>query len=187
MSTLTADIVSGITVLEEYPVVVTVTYLGDSIHKVTKATDIVYSTQKNASFDGIPRISRDIEKNTCTAKFVVTAHSGSSDFTITFSMDKATDPDAKLEIAFHPVDNNGFSHAAFEPIIIGDSWIKDLSPAEDNEQPSKFFNGSLLVNIYAQSKTNDPLPYFQIPLVTRAGSHIFYMVIVDKNNPLLAQ
>ncbi|TDB52965.1 hypothetical protein [Photorhabdus luminescens] len=173
MSTLTADIVSGVTVLEEYPVVVTVTYLGDDFHKVTTATDIVYSTPKNTSFDKVLRISRDTEKNTCTAKFVVTAHSGASDFTITFSMDKATDPDAKLEIVFHPIDKNGFSHAAFEPIIIGDSWIKDFSPAEDDEQPSKFFNGSLLINIYALNETNDSLPYFQIPLVTDNPVRIF--------------
>ncbi|MCA6221123.1 hypothetical protein [Photorhabdus antumapuensis] len=164
MSTFTADIVSGVTVLEECPVVITVTYSGDDTHKVTDSTDIVYDNPKNTSFDDIPRISRDIEKNTCTAKFVVTATSGAGDFTITFSMDQATDPDAKLEIACHSIDKNGFSYAAFEPIIIGDSLIKDLSPAADNERPSKF-NGSLLVNLYALSKTNDPLPYFQIPLV----------------------
>ncbi|KAA1179711.1 hypothetical protein [Photorhabdus heterorhabditis] len=173
MSILTADIVSGITVLEECPVVITVTYSGDEIHKVTEATDIVYNLPKNTSFDCNHGILRDTEKNTCTAKFVVTAHSGASDFTIMFSMDKVTDPDAKLEIEFHPIDKNGFSYAAFEPIIIGDSWIKDLSPAEDDEQPSKFFNGSLLVNIYAQSKTSDPLPYFQIPLVTDKPVRIF--------------
>ncbi|NDL01302.1 hypothetical protein [Photorhabdus bodei] len=173
MSTLTADIVSGITVLEECPVVITVTYSGDDVHRVTETTDIVYSLPKNTSFDCNHGISRDTEKNTCVAKFVVTAHSGASDFTIMFSMDKATDPNAKLEIVFHPIDKNGFSYAAFEPIIIGDSWIKDLSPAEDDEQPSKFFNGSLFVNIYAQSKTNDPLPYFQIPLVTDKPVRIF--------------
>ncbi|KMW74858.1 hypothetical protein TI10_03655 [Photorhabdus luminescens subsp. luminescens] len=164
MSTFTADIVSGVTVLEECPVVITVTYSGDDTHKVTDSTDIVHDNPKNTSFDDIPRISRDVEKNTCTAKFVVTATSGAGDFTITFSMDQATDPDAKLEIACHSIDKNGFSYAAFEPIIIGDSLIKDLSPAADNEQPSGF-NGSLLVNLYALSKTNDPLPYFQIPLV----------------------
>ncbi|ETS30996.1 hypothetical protein BB987_16155 [Photorhabdus temperata] len=164
MSTLKADIISGITVLEEYPVVITVTYSGDDTHKVTDSTDIVYDNPKNTHFDEIPRISRDVEKNICTAKFVVTAASGSDDFTITFSMDKATDPDAKLDIAFHPIDKNGFSHAAFEPIIIGDSLIKDLSPAADDEKPSAS-NGSLLVNLYALSKINEPLPYFQIPLV----------------------
>ncbi len=172
MSTLTADIISGITVLEECPVVITVTYSGDDTHKVTDSTDIAYDNPKNTSFDEIPRISRDVEKNTCTAKFVVTANSGANDFTITFSMDKATDPDAKLEIAFHPIDKNGFSHAAFEPIIIGDSLIKDLSPAADNEKPSSF-NGSLLINLYALSKKNEPLPYFQIPLVTDKPVRIF--------------
>ncbi|MCA6221121.1 hypothetical protein [Photorhabdus antumapuensis] len=172
MSTLTADIVSGITVLEECPVVITVTYSGDETHKVTETTDIVYSLPKNTSFDCNHGILRDTEKNTCVAKFVVAAHSGASDFTIMFSMDKATDPDAKLEIAFHPVDKNGFSYAAFEPIIIGDSLIKDLSPAEDDERPSEF-NGSLLVHLYALSKTDDPLPYFQIPLVTDKPVRIF--------------
>ncbi|MCT8345299.1 MULTISPECIES: hypothetical protein [Photorhabdus] len=172
MSTLTTDIVSGITVLEECPVVITVTYLGDESHKVTETTDIVYSTPENTHFDKTPRILRDVENNTCTAKFVVTANSGASDFTITFSMDKVTDPDAKLEIVFHPIDKDGFSHAAFEPIIIGDSLIKDLSPAADNEEPSEF-NGSLLVNIYALSKTNEPLPYFQIPLVINNLVRIF--------------
>ncbi|WP_339464034.1 hypothetical protein [Photorhabdus luminescens] len=145
MSTLTADIVSGITVLEECPVVITVTYSGDDIHKVTEATDIVHNTPENTRFDKTPRISRDVENNTCTAKFIVTATSGAGDFTITFSTDKATDPDAKLERVFHSIDKNGFSHAAFEPIIIGDSLIKDLSPAADNEEPSEF-NGSLLIN-----------------------------------------
>ncbi|PQQ28349.1 hypothetical protein C6H64_14920 [Photorhabdus luminescens] len=164
MSILTADIVSGITVLEECPVVITVTYSGDKTHKVTETTDIVYSHPENTRFDETPRISRDVKNNICTAKFVVTANSGAGDFTIVFSMDNTTDPDAKLEIAFHPIDKNGFSHAAFEPIIIGDSLIKDFSPAADNEQPSEF-NGSLLVNIYALSKTSEPLPYFQIPLV----------------------
>ncbi|WP_323840308.1 hypothetical protein [Photorhabdus africana] len=164
MSTLTTDIVSGITVLEECPVVITVTYSGDKTHKVTESTDIVYSHPENTRFDETARISRDVENNICTAKFIVTAASGASDFTITFSMDKVTDPDAKLEIAFHPIDKNGFSHAAFEPIIIGDSLIKDLSPAADNEEPSEF-NGSLLINIYALSEKNEPLPYFQIPLV----------------------
>ncbi|ETS30994.1 hypothetical protein BB987_16145 [Photorhabdus temperata] len=173
MSTITADIVSGITVLEECPVVITVIYSGDESHKVTETTDIVYSDQQDVSFDETPCISRDVKNNTCTAKFVVTANSGAGDFTIIFSMDNTTDPDAKLEIAFHLIDKNGFSHAAFEPIIIGDSLIKDLSPAEDDEQPSKFFNGSLLVNMYAQSKTNDPLPYFQIPLVTDKPVRIF--------------
>ncbi|WP_334223445.1 hypothetical protein [Photorhabdus bodei] len=172
MSTFTTDIVSGVTVLEECPVVVTVTYSGDDIHKVTETTDIVHSTPKNTYFDKIPRISRDVEKNTCTAKFVVTANSGAGDFTITFSIDKATDPDAKLEIEFYSIDKNGFSHAAFEPIIIGDSLIKDLSPAADNEKPSPF-NGSLLINLYALNKTNDPLPYFQIPLVTDKLVRIF--------------
>ncbi|WP_332009641.1 hypothetical protein, partial [Photorhabdus akhurstii] len=172
MSTLTADIISGITVLEECPVVITVTYSGDDTHKVTGSTDIVYDNPKNTSFDEIPRISRDVEKNTCTAKFVVTAGSGAGDFTITFSMDRATDPDAKLEIAFHSIDKNGFSYAAFEPIVIGDALIKDTSPAEDNEKPSES-NGSLLVNLYALSKTNDPLPYFQIPLVTDRIVRIF--------------
>ncbi|WP_036773270.1 hypothetical protein [Photorhabdus australis] len=172
MSTLTADIISGITVLEECPVVITVTYSGDDTHKVTETTDIVHSTPKNTYFDKIPRISRDVEKNTCTAKFVVTAASGAGDFTIEFSIDKATDPDAKLEISFHSIDKNGFSHAAFEPIIIGDSLIKDLSPAADNEEPSEF-NGNLFVNLYALSKTNDPLPYFQIPLVTDKLVRIF--------------
>ncbi|NRN29702.1 hypothetical protein [Photorhabdus heterorhabditis] len=172
MSTLTADIVSGITVLEERPVVITVIYSGDETYKVTETTDIVYSDQQDASFDEIPRISRDVKNNTCTAKFVVTANLGANDFTITFSMDKATDPNAKLEIAFHSIDKNGFSYAAFEPIVIGDSLIKDLSPVADNEKPSKF-NGSLLVNIYALSKTNDPLPYFQIPLVTDRIVRIF--------------
>ncbi|WP_289994010.1 hypothetical protein [Photorhabdus laumondii] len=164
MSTLTTDIVSGITVLEDCPVVITVTYSGDKTHKVTETTDIVYNTPENTRFDEIPRISRDVENNICTAKFIVTAASGASDFTITFSMDKVTDPDAKLEIAFHSIDKSGFSHAAFEPIIIGDSLIKDLSPAADNEEPSEF-NGSLLINIYALSEKNEPLPYFQIPLV----------------------
>ncbi|MCT8345471.1 MULTISPECIES: hypothetical protein [Photorhabdus] len=172
MSTLTADIISGITVLEECPVVITVTYSGDETHKVTDSTDIVYENPKNTSFDDIPRISRDVEKNTCTAKFVVTAGSGAGDFTITFSMDQATDPDAKLEIAFHSIDKNGFSYAAFEPIIIGDSLIKDLSPSADNEEPSES-NGSLLINLYALSKTNEPLPYFQIPLVTDRIVRIF--------------
>ncbi|WP_118987286.1 hypothetical protein [Photorhabdus sp. CRCIA-P01] len=172
MSTLTADIISGITVLEECPVVIMVTYSGDDTHKVTDSTDIVYDNPKNTRFDKIPRISRDVEKNTCTAKFVVTANSGAGDFTITFSMDQATDPDAKLEITFHSIDKNGFSYAAFEPIVIGDSLIKDLSPAVDNKQPSEF-NGSLLINIYALSKTNDPLPYFQIPLVTNKPVRIF--------------
>ncbi|MBS9425478.1 hypothetical protein [Photorhabdus caribbeanensis] len=172
MSTLTTDIVSGITVLEECPVVITVTYSGDDTHKVTETTDIVYSTPENIRFDKTPRISRDIENNTCAAKFVVTANSGAGDFTITFSMDKVTDPDAKLERVFHFIDKNDFSHAAFEPIIIGDSLIKDLSPAKDNEEPSEF-NGSLLVNIYALSKTNEPLPYFQIPLVTDRIVRIF--------------
>ncbi|MCW7763300.1 hypothetical protein [Photorhabdus luminescens] len=164
MSILTTDIVSGITVLEECPVVITVTYSGDKTHKVTESTDIVYSHPENTRFDETARISRDVENNICTAKFIVTAASGASDFTITFSMDKVTDPDAKLEIAFHSIDKNGFSHAAFEPIIIGDSLIKDLSPAADNEEPSEF-NGSLLINIYALSEKNEPLPYFQIPLV----------------------
>ncbi|EYU15315.1 hypothetical protein [Photorhabdus aegyptia] len=172
MSTLATDIVSGIMVLEECPVVITVTYSGDDTHKVTETTDIVYSTPESTRFDKTPRISRDIENNTCTAKFVVTAASGAGDFIITFSMDEATDPDAKLEIAFHPIDKNGFSHAAFEPVIIGDSLIKDLSPAADNEKPSPF-NGSLLINLYALSKTNDPLPYFQIPLVTDKLVRIF--------------
>ncbi|NHB60228.1 hypothetical protein C5472_03375 [Photorhabdus sp. RW14-46] len=172
MSILTADIVSGITVLEECPVVITVTYSGDEIHKVTETTDIVYSDQKDVSFDETPRISRDVKNNICTAKFVVTAHSVANDFTIIFSMDKTTDPDAKLEIAFHPIDKNGFSHAAFEPIIIGDSLVKDLSPVADDEQPSEF-NGSLIVNIYALNKTDDPLPYFQIPLVTDRMVRIF--------------
>ncbi|MCC8458470.1 hypothetical protein [Photorhabdus aegyptia] len=164
MSTLTADIVSGITVLEECPVVITVTYSGDKTHKVTETTDIVYSHPENTRFDETPRISRDVKNNICTAKFVVTANSGAGDFTIVFSMDNTTDPNAKLEIAFHPIDKNGFSHAAFEPIIIGDSLIKDLSPAADDEEPSEF-NGSLLINIYALSEKNEPLPYFQIPLV----------------------
>ncbi|WP_323840306.1 hypothetical protein [Photorhabdus africana] len=172
MSTLTADIISGITVLEECPVVITVTYSGDDTHKVTGSTDIVYDNPKNTRFDEIPRISRDVEKNTCTAKFVVTAGSGAGDFTITFSMDRATDPDAKLEIAFHSIDKNGFSYAAFEPIVIGDALIKDLSPAADHEKPSES-NGSLLVNLYALSRTNDPLPYFQIPLVTDRIVRIF--------------
>ncbi|NHB90982.1 hypothetical protein [Photorhabdus cinerea] len=172
MSTLTADIVSGITVLEECPVVITVIYSGDETHKVTETTDIVYSDQQDVSFDEIPRISRDVKNNTCTAKFVVTANLGANDFTITFSMDKATDPDAKLEIAFHPIDKNGFSHAAFGPIIIGESLIKDLSPAKDDERPSEF-NGSLLINLYALSKTSEPLPYFQIPLVTDRVVRIF--------------
>ncbi|NHB90980.1 hypothetical protein [Photorhabdus cinerea] len=172
MSTLTADIISGITVLEECPVVITVTYSGDDAHKVTETTDIVHSTPKNTYFDKIPRISRDVEKNTCTAKFVVTAASDAGDFTIEFSIDKATDPDAKLEIAFHSIDKNGFSYAAFEPIVIGDALIKDLSPAADNETPSSF-NGNLLVNLYALNKTNDPLPYFQIPLVTDRIVRIF--------------
>ncbi|MCC8458471.1 hypothetical protein [Photorhabdus aegyptia] len=164
MSILTADIVSGITVLEECPVVITVTYSGDKTHKVTETTDIVYSHPENTRFDETPRISRDVKNNICTAKFVVTANSGAGDFTIVFSMDNTTDPNAKLEIAFHPIDKNGFSHAAFEPIIIGDSLIKDLSPAADDEEPSEF-NGSLLINIYALSEKNEPLPYFQIPLV----------------------
>ncbi|KMW75132.1 hypothetical protein TI10_03645 [Photorhabdus luminescens subsp. luminescens] len=172
MSILTADIVSGITVLEECPVLVAVTYSGDEVHKVTETTDIVYSEQKDVSFDETHRISRDVKNNTCTAKFVVTANSGAGDFTITFSMDKATDPDAKLEIAFHSIGKNVFSHAAFEPIIIGDSLIKDFSPAEDDERPSEF-NGSLLVHLYALSKTDDPLPYFQIPLVTDRRVRIF--------------
>ncbi|MBS9430373.1 hypothetical protein [Photorhabdus akhurstii] len=172
MSKLTTDIVSGITVLEECPVVITVTYSGDDTHKVTEKTDIVHSIPENTYFDNIPRISRDVENNTCTAKFVVTANSGASDFTITFSMDKVTDPDAKLERVFHFIDKNDFSHAAFEPIIIGDSLIKDLSPATDNEEPSEF-NSSLLVNIYALSKTNELLPYFQIPLVTDRIVRIF--------------
>ncbi|MCW7763299.1 hypothetical protein [Photorhabdus luminescens] len=172
MSILTADIVSGIAVLEECPVLVTVTYSGDETHKVTETTNIVYSDQQDVSFDETSRISRDVKNNTCTAKFVVTANSGTNDFTITFSMDKATDSDVKLEVAFHPIDENGFSHSAFEPIIIGDSLIKDLSPAADDEQPSEF-NGSLLVNIYALSKTNDSLPYFQIPLVTDKLVRIF--------------
>ncbi|KGM26248.1 hypothetical protein CE143_10495 [Photorhabdus luminescens] len=164
MSTLTTDIVSGITVLEACPVVITVTYSGDDAHKVTETTDIMYSHPENTRFDETPRISRDVENNTCTAKFVVTAGSDAGDFTITFSMDKATDPDAKLERVFHSIDKNDFSHAAFEPIIIGDSLVKDLSPAADDERPSEL-NGSLLINIYALSKTNEPLPYFQIPLV----------------------
>ncbi|NRN29703.1 hypothetical protein [Photorhabdus heterorhabditis] len=164
MSTLTTDIVSGITVLEECPVVITVTYSGDDRHKVTEMTDIVYSHPENTRFDKTPRISRDVENNICIAKFIVTAGSDVGDFTIIFSMDKVTDPDAKLEITFHPIDKNDFSHAAFEPIIIGDSLIKDLSPAADDERPSEL-NGSLLINIYALSKTNEPLPYFQIPLV----------------------
>ncbi|WP_192900809.1 hypothetical protein [Photorhabdus luminescens] len=172
MSTLTVDIVSGITVLEECPVVITVTYSGDENHKVTETTDIVHSTPENISFDKSPRISRDVENNTCTAKFVVTAYSGASDFIITFSMDNTTDPDAQLEVAFHSIDKNSFSYAAFEPTIIGDSWIKDFSPAADNEEPSES-NGSLLVNIYALSKKNDPLPYFQIPLVTDRPVRIF--------------
>ncbi|OCA52315.1 hypothetical protein [Photorhabdus namnaonensis] len=172
MSTLTADIVSGITVLEACPVVITVTYSGDDTHKVTETTDIVCSHPENTSFDCNHSISRDTKKNTCTAKFVVTAHSGASDFTIIFSINKATDPDAKLEITFHPIDENGFSHAGFTPIIIGDSWVKDFSPAADNERPSSF-NGSLLINIYALNKTNDPLPYFQIPLVTDKPVRIF--------------
>ncbi|MCW7763302.1 hypothetical protein [Photorhabdus luminescens] len=172
MSTFTADIVSGVTVLEECPVVITVTYTGDDTHKVTETTDIVHSTPKNTYFDKIPRISRNVEKNTCTAKFVVTANSGAGDFTIEFSMDQAADPDAKLEIAFHSIDKNGFSHAAFEPMVIGDSLIKDLSPAADNEEPS-LFNGCLLVNLYALSETNDPLPYFQIPLVADKLVRIF--------------
>ncbi|MGS0630067.1 MULTISPECIES: hypothetical protein [Photorhabdus] len=172
MSTLTADIVSGITVLEECPVVITVTYSGDDTHKVTETTDIMYSNPENTHFDATPRISRDVEKNTCTAKFVVTAASGASDFTITFSMDKITDPDAKLEIVFRPIDKNGFSHAAFGPTIIGDSLIKDFSPAADNEEPSES-NGSLLVNIYALGKSKDALPYFQIPLVTDRPVRIF--------------
>ncbi|WP_289994012.1 hypothetical protein [Photorhabdus laumondii] len=172
MSILTADIVSGITVLEACPVVITVTYSGDEIHKVTETTDIVYSDQQGVSFDETPRISRDVKNNTCTAKFVVTANSGAGDFTIIFSMDNTTDPDAKLEITFYPIDKNGFLHAAFEPIIIGDSLIKDFSPAEDDERPSEL-NGSLLINIYALSKTSEPLPYFQIPLVTDRIVRIF--------------
>ncbi|MFD0709021.1 hypothetical protein C6H64_14905 [Photorhabdus luminescens] len=172
MSTLTADIVSGITILERCPVVITVTYSGDDTHKVTETTDIVCSHPENTSFDCNHSISRDVEKNICTAKFVVAADSGASDFTITFSMDKATDPDAKLEIAFHSIDENGFSYAGFTPIIIGDSWVKDLSPAADNERPSSF-NGSLLINMYALNETNDPLPYFQIPLVTDRAVRIF--------------
>ncbi|MGS0630066.1 MULTISPECIES: hypothetical protein [Photorhabdus] len=172
MSTFIADIISGITVLEECPVVITVTYSGDDTHKVTESTDIVYDNPENTSFDTPPRISRDVERNTCTAKFVVTANSGASDSTITFSMDKVTDPDAKLEIAFHSIDKNGFSYAAFEPMVIGDSLIKDLSPAADNEEPSEF-NGSLLINIYALSEKNEPLPYFQIPLVTDKLVRIF--------------
>ncbi|MCW7763298.1 hypothetical protein [Photorhabdus luminescens] len=172
MSTLTADIVSGITVLEGCPVVITVTYSGDEIHKVTETTYIVYSDQQDASLDETPCISRDVQNNTCTAKFVVTAYSGASDFTIVFSMDKATDPDAKLEIAFHPIDKNGFSHAGFTPIIMGNSWVKDFSPAEDNWRPYEL-NGNLLINIYALSKTNDPLPYFQIPLITDRAVRIF--------------
>ncbi|MBS9430376.1 hypothetical protein [Photorhabdus akhurstii] len=172
MSTLTADIVSGITVLEECPVVITVTYSGDDTHKVTETTDIACSYPQDCNFGEIPRISRDVEKNICTAKFVVAADSGASDFTITFSMDKATDPDAKLEIAFHSIDENGFSYEGFTPIIIGDSWVKDLSPAADNERPSSF-NGSLLINMYALNETNDPLPYFQIPLVTDRAVRIF--------------
>ncbi|KOY60686.1 hypothetical protein AM629_17985 [Photorhabdus heterorhabditis] len=172
MSILTADVVSGITVLEECPVVVTVTYLGDDIHKVTETTGIVYSDLQDASFDEIPRISRDVKNNTCTAKFVVTVNPDAGDFTVIFSMDKVTDPDAKLEIVFHPVDKSDFSYAAFGPTIIGDSWIKDFSPAADNEEPSES-NGSLLVNIYALSKKNKPLPYFQIPLVTNRPVRIF--------------
>ncbi|TNH43026.1 hypothetical protein [Photorhabdus luminescens] len=172
MSIFTTDIVSGITVLEECPVVITVTYSGDDIHKVTETTDIVYSHPENTRLDKTPRISRDVENNTCTAKFIVTANSDVGDFTIAFSMDKATDPDAELEVVFHPIDRNSFSHAAFEPIIIGDSLIKDLSPAADDERPSEF-NGSLLIHIYALSKTNEPLPYFQIPLVTDNLVRIF--------------
>ncbi|WP_141096782.1 hypothetical protein [Photorhabdus luminescens] len=172
MSTLTADIVSGITVLEECPVAITVIYSGDDIHKVTGTTDIVYNYSQGCSFDGIPRISRDVEKNIFTAKFVFTVYSGDSDFTITFSMDKATDPDAKLEIELHSIGKNDFSHTAFEPIIMGDSLIKDLSLVEDDERPSEF-NGSLFINIYALSKTNDPLPYFQIPLITDRAVRIF--------------
>ncbi|WP_246545241.1 hypothetical protein [Photorhabdus hainanensis] len=172
MSTLTADIVSGITILEGCPVVITVTYSGDDTHKVTEMTDIMYNHTGGAYFNRNRRILRDVEKNICTAKFVVTAYSSASDFTIMFSMDKATDPDAKLEIAFHPIDKNGFSHAGFTPIIIGDSWVKDFSPAEDNWRPCEF-NGSLLINIYALSKTNYPLPYFQIPLITDRAVRIF--------------
>ncbi|MBS9439436.1 hypothetical protein EAE91_20515 [Photorhabdus noenieputensis] len=169
VSTLTADIVSGITILENCPVVITVTYSGDDIHKVTETTDIMYDY---GYFDGIPRISRDVEKNIFTAKFVFTVYSGDRDLTIIFSMDKATDPDAKLEIKLHSISKNDFSHAGFTPIIMGDSWVKDFSPAEDDEEPS-VFSGNLLINIYALNKTNDPLPYFQIPLVTDRAVRIF--------------
>ncbi|KAA1179710.1 hypothetical protein [Photorhabdus heterorhabditis] len=172
MSTLTADIVSGITVLEECPVVITVTYSGDDTHKVTETTDIVYNTPENTRFDETARISRDVENNICIAKFIVTAGSDVGDFTIIFSMDKVTDPDAKLEITFHPIGENDFSYSAFEPIIIGNSLIKDLSPAADDERPSEL-NGNFLVNIYALGKNKEALPYFQIPLVTDKPVRIF--------------
>ncbi|CAQ84629.1 MULTISPECIES: hypothetical protein [Photorhabdus] len=172
MGTITADIPSKAIVLEECPIVITVNYTGDDTNKVTESTNIIHNIPQKTLFDSQVNILRDIEKNTCTAKFFVTAELGAGDIDLTFSVDVEKEK-AELNIKLITINKNGYSRLAFEPIIIGDSLIKDLSPVADDVKPSLIDNPSLTVHIYAESKKNDPLPYFQIPLVTSKLVRIF--------------
>ncbi|TDB52967.1 hypothetical protein [Photorhabdus luminescens] len=172
MGTITADIPSKAIVLEECPIVITVNYTGDDTNKVTESTNIIHNIPQKTLFDSKVNISRDIEKNTCTAKFFVTAELGAGDIDLTFSVDVEKE-NAELNIKLITINQNGYSRLAFEPIIIGDSLIKDLSPVADDVKPSLQDNPSLTVHIYAQSNKNEPLPYFQIPLVTSRLVRIF--------------
>ncbi|KOY60684.1 hypothetical protein AM629_17975 [Photorhabdus heterorhabditis] len=177
MGTITADIPSKAIVLEECPIVITVNYTGDDTNKVTESTNIIHNIPPKTLFDSQVNILRDIEKNTCTAKFFITAELGAGDVDLTFSVDVEKEK-AELNIKLITINQNGFSHLAFVPIIIGDSLVKDLSPVADDVKPSLIGNPSLTVHMYAQSNKNDPLPYFQIPLVTSRLVRIF---VYDKD------
>ncbi|MDX7988741.1 hypothetical protein FE392_15630 [Xenorhabdus sp. 12] len=169
---LTVDF-QGTDIFQGSSVFITVTYTGDSNHKVTTDSNITLAINPENTNVEISSYQDDKRKpviDTTGNKMVmffifkINKSQNNSDVVLTFGTNIAGTSTHTITCKQHQYTKQDVDIKSLVPIIIGNTIIEDFSPAPDEQTPDKAINANLHVVIYPRDNKGNVLKHCQIPL-----------------------
>ncbi|MBC8954268.1 hypothetical protein [Xenorhabdus sp. PB62.4] len=175
MSTISESLLidfKGTDVFQGSSIIIIATYTGDNSHKVLKSSDIsLKNTSNNPNVeidvyeDNHRKKDVDVTNNKITVPYIVKVKNSTdkSDIKLEFTTNVANSK-TKQDIACKQHKDEDLNLSSLNPIVIGSSFIEDLTPVADGKIPSDDTNAHLNVVIYPRKKDNSVMKNCQIAL-----------------------
>ncbi|CDH18711.1 hypothetical protein XBKQ1_1470005 [Xenorhabdus bovienii str. kraussei Quebec] len=161
----------GTDVFQGSSIIIIATYTGDNTHKVIKNSDIYLkntSNNPNVEIDVYEDNHRkkdvDVTNNKITVPYIVKVKNNTdkSDIKLEFTTNVANSKTKNIACKQHQYEDLDLS--SLNPIVIGSSFIEDLTPVADGTIPNDVTNAHLNVAVYPRKKDNSVMKNCQIAL-----------------------